>query len=149
MQVRFDYSLASTDVEKMGDKSLEIMDDKTFLWYKKHQLPLFAFSSQAKGFFSKAAQMDGIDVLNEKITSRYVSEENISRLKALKAMSKELGVSVTSLVIAYITSSPFPAVAIIGPSNIDQLKDSLSGKDVSLSPVLRDSMKGIDKGGKV
>ena len=143
------YSLATTDIVKMGDESLVIMDDKAHLWYEKHQFPLFAFSSQAKGFFSKAAQMGGIDSLNEKITSRYVSKENLSTLKRLKEMSKKLGISVTSLVIAYITSSPFPSVAIIGPSHIEQLKDSLSGKDVSLSPVFRDYIKGIDKGGKV
>jgi len=143
------YSLATTDGVKMEDESLVFMDDESLIWYEEHQFPVFAFSSQAKGFFSKATQMGGIDLLNNKITSRYVSKENLATLKKVEEMSKELGVSVTALVIAYITSAPFPAVAIIGPSNVDQLKDSLSASDVSLRSALRKRLKNENKGDDV
>ena len=135
------YSLATTTGQKMGDESLVFMDDESLIWYEDHQFPVFAFSSQAKGFFSKASKMGAIDLLNNKITSRYVSKENLATLQKVEQMSKELGVSVTALVIAYITSAPFPAVAIIGPSNVSQLKDSLSGSNVTLRSALRKRLK--------
>lgn len=136
------YSLANTDGVKMNDENLVFMDEKSLIWYEEHQVPVFAFSSQAKGFFTKASQMGGIDLLNSKITSRYVSEENVATLEKVQLMSKELGISVTSLVIAYITSAPFPSVAIIGPSSVSQLQDSLKGSDVTLRSALRNRLKG-------
>ncbi len=136
------YSLATTDGVKMDDDSLIFMDDESLNWYEEHQLPVFAFSSQAKGFFTKASQLKSLEMLNEKITSRYVSAKNIATLEKVQQMSQELGISVTSLVIAYITSSPFPSVSIIGPSSVDQLKDSLQDSDLTLPSLMRRRLQG-------
>ena len=135
------YSLATTDGKRMSDESLEFMDDCAYSWYTSHKTPLFAFSSQAKGFFSKGIE-EGIDSLNEKIRTRYLSEENLNSLKRVEKLSKELMVSPAAIAISYITSSSFPSVAIIGPSKLSQLKDSLKWSDLVLNDDQRIRLQG-------
>ncbi|NCB03048.1 MAG: aldo/keto reductase [Spirochaetia bacterium] len=135
------WSLATTDGEKMGDETLTFMNDESKKWYKTHMLPLFAYSSQAKGFFSKAIKEGSIEHLNDKIKRRYVSEENLQTLKKVENMCKEIGVSPASLILSYLTSAPFPTIAIIGPSSVEQIKDSLKDSDLILTEQQRKQLE--------
>jgi len=124
------WSLAQTTSALHGDESIVCMDETQLEWYKEHQLPLFAFSSQAKGLFSKFANKE---VLNEKLTKRFVNDQNIERAKRVEKLSKSYQCPPSAIALAYITSAPFPTVAIIGPSNEEQLFDSLKDSDVTLT----------------
>ncbi len=136
------WSLACTSSQLHEDDSLVCMDEKQLTWYKTHNLPLFSFSSQAKGFFCK--YLAG-DFMNEKLKKRFMSVENIEKAKRVKHLSEIHQCPVSSIVLSYITSAPFPSVAIIGPSKIEQLTDSLQNSTLTLDESERHFLESGEK----
>ena len=49
-------------------------------------------------------------------------------------MADELGVSLTAVVLGYLQSQPFVTVPILGGRTVAQLRDSLAGDGVQLTP---------------
>jgi len=127
------WSLATSTPESWGDPSLVCMNDTQLGWYRKQGMPIFAYSSQAKGLFSKAIEL-GFDGLNEKSRQRFLTEENARRVERVKKLSEEMKVSAAAIAVGYITSERPASVAIVGCSSVDQLDDSLSASDLMLSP---------------
>lgn len=125
------WSLASSTPEAFNDSTLVCMDEKEYDWYLKNQFPVFAFSSQAKGFFTKLAKL-GIDGISQKAYSRFATDDNLSRFERVKRYADESGLTVSAVALGYITENRFPAAAIIGPSSCEQLEDSLTAADVSI-----------------
>ena len=72
-------------------------------FYKKNNMPVVAYSSQAKGFFSKMAEQ-GESALSEKARKRYLCEENLNRLEVLKKLSSKHNVSVAAIICAAFSS---------------------------------------------
>ena len=127
----------------LGERSgLVGMDFDEFEFYKKNNMPVVAYSSQAKGFFSKMAEY-GEDVLSEKAKKRYLCEENINRLEVLKSLSEKYNVSVASIICGAFSSFETPEVfPVIGGSRLEQIVDSLNGADVKIEkPELREIFK--------
>ncbi len=119
------WSLAATTPEAYGDPTLVCMTDTEYAWYKEHRFPVLAFSSQAKGFFSKAIA-HGLDSLPEKARARFATPDNLAKLERVRAESERTGRSPASIVLSYITENEVPAAAVIGCSSVEQLRDSLS-----------------------
>jgi len=117
----------------LGERSgLVGMDSDEFEFYKKNNLPVVAYSSQAKGFFSKMAE-HGENALSEKAKKRYLCEENINRLEVLKRLSEKYNASVASIICGAFSSFELPEVfPVIGGSRIEQIVDSLNGADVKI-----------------
>ena len=108
------------------------MDFDEFEFYKKNNMPVVAYSSQAKGFFSKMATI-GESALSEKAKKRYLCQENINRLEILKGLSKKYGVSIAGIICGAFSSFETPEVfPVIGGSRLEQIEDSLSGADVKI-----------------
>jgi len=89
-------------------------------------LAVVGFTSQARGFFTKAAA-DGLDALKPKVRADFESEVNLQRLRRLQELASGLGVSVTALTLAYITSHRFTGIPIVGPRSLEQLADCMAG----------------------
>ncbi len=108
------------------------MDVDAFKFYKKNNMPVVAYSSQAKGFFSKMAEK-GESALSDKAKKRYLCRENIDRLEVLKQLSKQYSTSIAGIICGAFSSFEVPEVfPVIGGSRIEQIKDSLNGADVKL-----------------
>ena len=108
------------------------MDAKEFEFYHKSGMPVAAYSSQAKGFFSKMAEF-GESGLSEKAKKRYLCEENIRRTEIIKQLAKEHNCSIASVVCAILCSvSEFDVFPIIGGRNVSQILDSLDGADITI-----------------
>lgn len=127
------WSLAASTPRSWNDPTLVCMDRRSLDWYRREGMPVFAFSSQAKGLFSKAIA-HGIDGLSEKSRTRFLSDANRERIDRVRELADQTGLSPAAIAIGYITSEMPPSVAIVGCSSVDQLRDSLSGADVRLSP---------------
>ena len=109
------------------------MDENEFEFYKSNNMPVVAYSSQAKGFFSKMAE-HGENALSDKAKNRYLCEENLNRLEILKRLSKKYDVSVAGIICGAFSSFSVPEVfPVIGGSRLEQIEDSLSGADVKIS----------------
>lgn len=129
-QIRFSPAVL---VEGGDDRTLVTMDSFNFDYYKEAGLPLAAYASQAKGFFSKMAEL-GVESLNAKSRDRYYCEENLKRLELIKKLSKKYETTVASVVCSVLTSLSSPdTYAIIGGSRKEQIIDSMTGSDITLN----------------
>jgi aryl-alcohol dehydrogenase-like predicted oxidoreductase len=109
------------------------MDKESFEFYKKNKIPVAAYSSQAKGFFSKMSE-HGIDALSEKARLRYVNNENLKTLEVLKKIAREHSCSIAAVICGAFCSFSEPEVfPLIGGSRLTQIEDSMSGGDVTLT----------------
>ncbi len=118
------------------------MDDVEFEFYKSNSMPVAAYSSQAKGFFSKMAEQ-GEEALSEKARKRYLCDENLNRLEVIKELSHKYNCSIAALICGAFCSFETPEVfPIIGGSRLSQIVDSLNGADVVLT---KDELQRIFK----
>lgn len=108
------------------------MDEKEFGFYKKENMPVVAYSSQAKGFFSKMAEQ-GEGALSEKARNRYLCDENLRRLEVMKGLAEKYDCSIASLICGAFSSFDVPEVfPVIGGRTLSQIEDSLNGGSVML-----------------
>ena len=127
------WSLAVSTPEAHSDPTIVCMDENEHSWYEKESLPVFAFSSQAKGFFARASAL-GLDAINQKSMTRFCTPENIARLERVKEYAVKTGLTPTAIALGYILCNRVPAAAIVGCKNVEQLADSLTAADVQLAP---------------
>lgn len=109
------------------------MDKEEFRFYSSASLPVVAYSSQAKGFFSKVAEL-GVEALSEKAKKRYLCQENLDKAEYMKTLAEKYNCSVGAIVCGALCSISAPdTFPVIGGSRISQIEDSMSGGDVVLT----------------
>lgn len=105
------------------DSTLVVMDEKELEFYTESKLPVFAFSSQAKGFFEKVTA--GAE-LPDGTKKQYLNDENIKLANEFKMKSAETGKTISKLSLEkLIGNSDFPVFPIIGVSSMEQLNQIL------------------------
>ena len=109
-----------------------LIDEEVLGFYRDQRLPILAYTSQARGFFSKAAAI-GVDALKPDLRAAFDNPENRGRLDRAIVLARELGVSVSAIALAYLTSRGLAGIPIIGPMSIAQLQDSLAAADLRLT----------------
>lgn len=133
------WSLAETREEIYQDVGIVIMNRSEYDYYLSHKMPVFAYASQAQGFFPIVAQ-SGLDALPPKVRARFASEDNLLRLERAKKIAAERNVPVPAVVLNYIISNRLPAAALIGPKAPDQLADSLRAAELEVTPEEMDAL---------
>jgi predicted dehydrogenase/aryl-alcohol dehydrogenase-like predicted oxidoreductase len=113
--------------------------DEWKAWLTARQMPNFAWSSQARGFFTERAGRDKRD--NEEMVRTWYSEQNFQRRDRAIELAQRLGKSPIHVALAYVLAQPFPSVPLIGPRTLDELDDSLEALDMSLS---KDDLEWLD-----
>jgi aryl-alcohol dehydrogenase-like predicted oxidoreductase len=101
-------------------------------WYEKTQLPLFSWSSQARGFFSGRFHPE--DTSNADMVRVFYSDENFEKLRRAEKLGERKGVTAIQIALAYVLHQPFPVVALIGPANLDELNSCLEAERLTLTP---------------
>ncbi|MDQ3822461.1 MAG: aldo/keto reductase [Actinomycetota bacterium] len=94
-------------------------------WYRRAQLAVFAWSSQAGGFF--AGRRDAL------VKRVYVDDRNLERLRRAEELGRRKGFSANEVALAWVLHQPFPTYAIIGPRSVPELHESVAGLDVELT----------------
>lgn len=131
------WSLAQTREEIYQDVGIVIMNPQEYGWYLEKQMPVFAYASQAQGFFSKMAA--GKE-LSEKTRARFYSEENLERLERVEALAEERKVSVAAAALAYLYYNKLPTVSVIGSKTEAQLRESLETAGLVLTAEEADAL---------
>ena len=127
------WSLARTSPAYAEDETLAIMDGAEREYYRRAGIPVFAYASQAKGFFAKM-ETGGAAALSKKARERYLCEKNLAVFERAKGLAAELSVSVNAVNLAYLSSQREPEVfPIIGAKSVLQLEDSLKYADLALT----------------
>ncbi|HEX8552923.1 MAG TPA: aldo/keto reductase [Abditibacteriaceae bacterium] len=130
------WSLAEVNAAVRGKGGMEWMDDGTLAWHRTTGFPAMGYSSQANGFFAHPLPpVEGPVTDKQKaLASSYLSDRNRLRFGRATGLGLDRGKTAGEVALAYLWSQDFPAVAIIGPRNLAQLRESLGASDLKLSP---------------
>jgi Predicted oxidoreductases (related to aryl-alcohol dehydrogenases) len=122
------FSLAEISKEQIGDPTLVCMNEAEYDCAKKLGLTVMAYTSQARGFFSKYAH--DIAAAGK---SNFATPENIKRLERVAEMSKAKNLTPAEISVAYLTSLDVDTIPIVGFSSLAQLAESTAAGDITLS----------------
>lgn len=115
------YNMATCN--KMWDNTLVVCEGEEKQKYENNPFPVFAFCSQAKGFFEKYHT----DSLSQKASDRYLNEKSVETYKKIAKFSKNNNTTLSYATLNMLCSnSKFPVLPIIGPSNVNQLLSSFN-----------------------
>jgi len=124
------WSLAAVEPEHFSDPTIAHMDESMHAFHRESGLAAIPFTAQAGGLFNKLA--DGRRTLET--AGPYNTPRNLQRLERIRALAQQTGLSISQIVLGYLTAQPFVTVPIIGPKSLAQLADSLTAVAVRLSP---------------
>jgi aryl-alcohol dehydrogenase-like predicted oxidoreductase len=119
--------------EPVWSGCVSAIDPQSMAWYSRAQMPLFAWSSQARGFFSGLFSPENVGG-NELMTRVYDSPENWERLRRAQELGRKRGCTATQVALAWVLHQPFPVFPLIGPANVEELKSSVAALEIELSP---------------
>jgi aryl-alcohol dehydrogenase-like predicted oxidoreductase len=100
-------------------------------WLRETQTPLFAWSSQARGFFTERAGRDRLE--DAELVRCWYSDDNFERRARAVALAGRKGVSPIAVAAAYVLHQPFPTFALIGPRTIAETVSSCESLAVRLT----------------
>jgi aryl-alcohol dehydrogenase-like predicted oxidoreductase len=125
------FSLARM-VDPIWAGCIHASDPKSRRWFKRTQLALFAWSSQARGFFFVGDPKNRADA---QLARCWYSEDNFRRLERARQLAKQRGVLANHLALAYVLNQPFPTFALIGPQTLAETRTSWPALAIELSPL--------------
>jgi len=107
-------------------------------WYRDQGIPVFAWSSLARGFFSgrvTSAEPEGAaDVLDEASARVYCTGPNFERLRRAEQLAEEKGLTVPQIALAFVLNQPQEFFAIIGAASRDEFAANVAVLDLQLTP---------------
>lgn len=106
-------------------------------WYLNSGLPVFAYSSLARGFFSGRLSSKNIagtrENLDQFCRKAYCYDQNYRRLGRVEALAEKMNLSVAETALAYVLNHPLKINAIVGAANAEELKSNLKAIQVKLT----------------
>ena len=115
-------------------------------WYTENQMPVIAYSSLGRGFFSgrfRAFDYEGAQaVLDSYARKGYLCEDNMERLRRAEVLAERYGVSVPEIAMRYIFGSPMNMFAVVSTTNADRMRMNLRASAHPLSPEDRRFLEG-------
>jgi aryl-alcohol dehydrogenase-like predicted oxidoreductase len=110
-------------------------DPEALAWYARTRMPLFAWSSQARGFFSRrySPGMSGETPDQQNVIRTYFSDANWERYRRADELARRRGCSLSQVALAWVLHQPLNLYALIGPASVAELDDCLGALDVELS----------------
>jgi predicted dehydrogenase/aryl-alcohol dehydrogenase-like predicted oxidoreductase len=125
------FSLARM-VEPPWPGCISAGDPESRRWLQARQAPLFAWSSQARGFFTGRAGPEKRS--DAELVRCWYADDNFERRARAVALAKELGVLPINVALAYVLCQPFPTWALVGPREISETVSTLGGANLKLTP---------------
>jgi aryl-alcohol dehydrogenase-like predicted oxidoreductase len=127
------FSLALWN-EPMWSDCQTAADLPTRHWYEQQSLALFAWSSQASGFFTGRFKPGDEATADREVVRTWFNQANFRRLERANEMAARKGVTPTQIALAYVLCQPLNIYALIGPRTIEEMRSSLMALEVTLTP---------------
>ncbi|MEM7024749.1 MAG: aldo/keto reductase, partial [Pseudomonadota bacterium] len=122
------FSLAHANEPYWPDTVVTSADDRA--WFTRTSMPLVAWSSLGRGFFSHGREDDRS---NADLVRVYYSKENFSRKHRAEALAGHKGCTLFEIAIGWVISQPFPVTALCGARTLDEVATALLAGDLQLS----------------
>ena len=116
----------------------------------REDIGLLAYSPLAFGVLS-GKYIEGTAADNARLKlfprfARYSSAQSTEATKQYLKLAQNLGISLTTLALAFVNQRPFVTSNIIGATNLDQLKENIESIDTELSQETLDRIDAIHAG---
>jgi len=111
---------------------IHVSDPESLKRLEAMQAVHFAWSSQARGFFTDRATPG--QITDPELQRCWVSDENYKRRERAYELAEQKGCLPINISAAYVLCQPFPSFALIGPENTYEMDTCLPGLDVQLTP---------------
>lgn len=112
-------------------------DAEAQAWYQQTRMPIFAWSSQARGFFSgryRPEITEGETTDAQNVIRTYYSDANWERYRRADELAEMKGCTLRQVALSWVLHQPLDVFALIGPATVAELEDCLGALDVDLSP---------------
>lgn len=113
-------------------------NEKARAWYQKNQMPVFAYSSLARGLFSgrvnRAIFQKTPEAINEFCRKGYCYECNFVRLDRCEEIAAQKNATIPQVSMAFVLDSPLNVFPIIGAANRSEIESSLGALKLKLTP---------------
>jgi aryl-alcohol dehydrogenase-like predicted oxidoreductase len=106
-------------------------DDRMLAWHAETSMPLLAWSSQARGFFS--GRYTPADTADAELVRVFYNHANWQRYQRAEQLGQRKGVSTIQIALAYVLNQPFPTAAVVGPSNAAEVASCRAATALSLT----------------
>jgi 1-deoxyxylulose-5-phosphate synthase len=106
-------------------------------WYQQSGMPVFAWSAQARGFFSgryRPELVEGATTDAQNVIRTYYSAANWERYRRADELAELKGCTLRQVALAWVLHFPLEMFALIGPANVAELEDCLGALEVELTP---------------
>lgn len=115
-----------------GDANADVRD-----WYADNQMPVLAYSSLARGFFSgrfRSGDYDGAKrVLDSNGRLGYLYPVNMERLARCEKLAEEKNMTVAQVAMSYIFGSRMNVFALVSTSKQSRMKENIDAAHHPLS----------------
>lgn len=106
-------------------------------WYADNQMPVLAYSSLGRGFFSgrfkSNDRKEAKKVLDANAQKGYLCEGNMERLRRAEILAEEKGVTVPQIAMAYIFNQKLNTFAIVSTSNASRMEKNVEALSLELT----------------
>jgi aryl-alcohol dehydrogenase-like predicted oxidoreductase len=134
------YSLA-VQVEPPWDDCVSISGESNAAvrkWYQDTQMPVFAWSSIANGFFAGKYDPRDRDAfaapLDPSSVKAYFSDDNFERLDRATQLANQNGLTIPQIAMAYVLSQPLNLFALVGSRTGDEFGAHITALETKLTP---------------
>lgn len=107
-------------------------------WYTANQMPIFAWSSLAGGFFSgrfTRSNLASFDAYLDKLcVESYCYEDNFVRLDRVHQLAAEKGLTLPQIAMAYVMSQPLNLFALVGCASGAEFAANAQAAALRLTP---------------
>ena len=98
-------------------------------WYAATQMPVVAYSSLGRGFFSGRVRSDDPEgakrVLDTYAQKGYLYPENFARLKRAEELAERKGLTVPEIAMRYVFATPMNLFAVVSTTKAERLDSSI------------------------
>lgn len=106
-------------------------------WYAAQKMPVIAYSSLGRGFFSGRVKSDrpesAVEALDDFAKVGYISDDNFRRLARVEQLAAEKGVKVPEIAMAWIMNQPLDVYAVVASSNEARMKSNILASELKLT----------------
>ena len=106
-------------------------------WYREQEMPVFAYSSLGRGFFSgrvkSARPEEAADVLDEFAVKGYCYPENFERLRRVEQLAQEKNCTVPQLALAWVLAQPLKVFPLVSASAKERMTQNLAALEIRLT----------------
>lgn len=131
------FCLADLEWDPWGSSVTLSRDFAYQKWLKEIQMPVFNYSSLARGYLSGTFNPDGNKAIEDCISpvpiEEYDSSENRERLRRAWQLSEKKGCSISQLCLAWVLCQDMNMFPIVSPGSKEHMTDNMGALDVKLS----------------